>query len=463
MSQAGVVTDAVAPLAQATATAPAPEPVRAHPAAVLGLIAAGAAAAIALWWRNTPAVHGLGDWLTNAGRITGLLAGYGVVVLVALMARLPPLERGIGADRLARWHSRGGRYTVGLVVAHALLVVWGYAVTAHASVVAETTTLWTSYPDVLAATVAGLLLVGVGITSARAARRRLRYETWYYLHFYTYLAVALAFSHQFATGAEFLADRAARVVWGGLYAAVAAGIVWYRFVTPVRGALRHRLRVEAVQPEGPGIVSVVVGGRHLDELRAESGQFFRWRFLGRGLWWASSPYSLSAGPRPDRLRITVKDLGDHSGALPGVRPGTRVVAEGPYGAVTAAVRRRRKVLLIGAGIGVTPLRALFETLPAEPGDLTFVYRASHDADVIFRGELAALARDRAADLRFLTGRRADLGYDPLSPEALAYNVPDLAHHDVYLCGPPGLTEALKGSLRAAGVPRRQIHHESFEL
>jgi ferredoxin-NADP reductase len=442
------------------ATAP---PVRAHPAAVLGLIGAGAAATVALWWRNTPAIHGAGDWLTNAGRVTGLLAGYGVVVLVALMARLPPLERGIGADRLARWHARGGRYTVGLVVAHALLIVWGYAVAAHTSVVAETTTLWTSYPDVLAATVAGLLLVGVGISSARAARRRLRYETWYYLHFYTYLAVALAFSHQFATGAEFMGDRAARVAWGGLYAAVAAALVWYRFVTPVRGALRHRLRVVAVHAEGPGVVSVVVGGRHLDELRAESGQFFRWRFLCRGLWWASSPYSLSAGPRPDHLRITVKAFGDHSRALAGVRPGTAVVAEGPYGAVTAAVRRGRKVLLIGGGIGVTPLRALLETLPAGPGDLTFVYRASHDGDVIFRDELAGLARARAADVRFLTGRRCDLGYDPLSPEALAHNVPDLAHRDVFLCGPPGMTEAVTGALRSAGVPRRQIHHESFEL
>ena len=47
------------------------------------------------------------------------MAGYGVVVLVALMARLPPLERGVGADRLARWHAMGGRYTVSLVVAHA--------------------------------------------------------------------------------------------------------------------------------------------------------------------------------------------------------------------------------------------------------------------------------------------------------------------------------------------------------
>lgn len=447
------------------APAPPAPPVtaRAHPQAILAVIAAGAAACIALWWANTPAISGLGDWLTNAGRITGLLAGYGVVVLVALMARIPPLERGIGADKLARWHAMGGRYTVGLVVAHGLLIIWGYAVSAHAGVVAQTKTLLVSYPDVLMATVAGLLLVGIGISSARAARRRLRYETWYYLHLYTYLAVALAFSHQFATGAEFLNNLAARVVWGALYASVAAAIVWYRFVVPIRQSVRHRMHVVAVHPEAPGVVSIVVGGRYLDELGAESGHFFRWRFLTRGLWWVSAPYSLSAGPRPDLLRITVKALGDHSRSLAALRPGTRVFAEGPYGAMTAAARRRRKVLLIAGGVGITPLRALFQTLPAAPGELTLVYRASTEWDVVFKSELEQLAATRRARLHMVTGRRVELGVDPLSSGALAANIPDLRAHDVYVCGPAGMTAAVRSALRDAGVRRRQIHSESFEF
>src|SRR3954469_24092294 len=230
-------------------TAPRPAQARAHPRTVLAVIAAGAAAVLGLWWHNTPSIRGWGDWLTNAGRIAGLLAGYAGVVLVALMARIPPLERGIGADRLARWHARGGRYTVCLVIAHGLLIVWGYAVTAHTDVVSQTKTLLVSYPDVLMATAGGLLLVGVGVVSIRAARSRVRYETWYYLHFYTYLAVGLAFSHQFATGAEFMDNLGARVVWGAMYAAVAAAILWYRFVLPIRQAVRHRLRVEAVRHE----------------------------------------------------------------------------------------------------------------------------------------------------------------------------------------------------------------------
>jgi predicted ferric reductase len=435
----------------------------AHPQAVLAVIVGGALASILLWWQNTPSITGLGDWLTNAGRITGLLAGYGVVVLVALMARIPALERGIGADRLARWHAMGGRYTVSLVVAHALLIIWGYAVTAHTGVVTQTKTLLLSYPDVLMATAGGLLLVGVGLVSMRAARRRMRYETWYYLHLYTYLAVALAFSHQFATGAQFIHDRPARVMWAALYVGVAVAIGWYRFVTPIRQFFRHRLRVESVRREAPGIVSIVVKGRHLDELQAQSGQFFRWRFLTRGMWWVSSPYSLSAPPRPDRLRITVKALGDHSRLLPLILPGTRVAAEGPYGAMTAARRTRRKVLLVAGGVGVTPLRALFQSLPADAGDLTFLYRAGREPDVVFRRELEKIADARKARLHIITGHRAQLGHDPLSASSLTRLIPDLAGHDVYVCGPAGMTATAVRSLRAAKVPSRHIHSESFEL
>ena len=82
------------------------------PVLVLSLIGLGAAVVIALWWRSTPRPTDTGALLTAAGDVLGLLAGYGFVVLVALMARLPPLEKGIGTDRLARWHAMGGRYVI---------------------------------------------------------------------------------------------------------------------------------------------------------------------------------------------------------------------------------------------------------------------------------------------------------------------------------------------------------------
>lgn len=436
-------------------------PVSLRPEAALAAIGVGALAVIALWWQNTFYVHGLADWLTNAGRITGLLAGYAVVVLLALMSRAPALERGVGTDRLARWHAMGGRYTVSLAVAHTLLIIWGYAVSAHTNVVHQTATLVLTYPDVLMATVSVLMLVAIGTASARAARRRLRYETWHFIHLYTYLAIALAFSHQFSTGADFRNDAKARWLWAALYVFVAAVLIWYRFVTPVRAALRHSMRVVEVRPESADTVSVYVTGRHLDALRAEAGHFFRWRFLTPSLWWAANPYSLSAAPRPDLLRITVKVVGEHSAALRGLAPGTRVLAEGPYGSFTGARRRGRKVLLLAGGVGITPLRALFETLPGAPGDITLVYRANAETDFVLRAELDQIAHQRGARVHYLIGPPQAGRKDHLSAQRMQRLVPGLAQHDVYLCGPAGMMTAAEIGLREAGVPRRHIHQESF--
>jgi predicted ferric reductase len=439
---------------------------RAPPGLVLGVIGAGAAAVIAMWWRDTPAVTGLGAELTGAGRILGLLAGYGVVVLVALMARLPPLERGVGTARLARWHAMGGRYIITIITAHAVLITWGYAVTFHQRVTTEAGTLLTSYPDVLMATVAAGLLLAVGLVSARLVRRRLAYETWYHLHFYTYLAIALAFSHQFANGASFTASLPARVAWSTMYAVVAALVLWYRVVTPLRRLRRHRFRVAGLRLEAPGIVSVYIAGDRLEELHAEAGQFFRWRFLARGLWWQSHPYSLSALPRPDMMRITVKARGEHSGALAQLQLGTRVRAEGPYGAFTPA-RSRRGVVLIAGGVGITPIRAMFAAMPAPAdrcfGATTLIYRASHPRDIVFRRELDQIAASRAAAVHYLTGSRYELGTDPLSARNLAGLVPGLHRRQAYVCGPPGMTQTAIRALRAAGIPRRRIHHESFDF
>ncbi|WP_327666721.1 ferredoxin reductase family protein [Streptomyces sp. NBC_00485] len=442
------------------AAAPVAPAARRSPAgAVLALLWAGAAAVVALWWADTASVVGAAGWLTGAGRIAGLLCGYACAVLVGLMARVPLLERRVGSDRVARWHAMAGRYTVCLLLAHIVLILFGYAAQDRASLWHETVTVVLDYPDMLKATLGALLLFAAGITSARAARRRLSHEFWYYVHLLTYGAVFLAFFHQLSLGNDFNGNSAATAAWYALYLGVACLVLWFRILAPVRLNLRHRLRVESVHKETPGVYSVVVRGRRLDELGARAGQFFRWRFLGEGMGWTSTPYSLSAPPRQDLMRITVKALGDHSAAVSLLRPGTRVWAEGPYGSLTQDRQTAQRSLLIAGGVGITPLRALFETLP---GEVTLLYRARTAEDLALGGELEAIARWRGARVLYaLNG--ADGRRPSLTAQSLCATFPDLAAHDVYLCGPHGFARDLYEALRTAGVPDRRIHHESFEL
>lgn len=138
--------------------------------------------------------------------------------------------------------------------------------------------------------------------------------------------------------------------------------------------------------------------------------------------------------------------------------GTWVVAEGPYGAMTAARRTRRGVLLVAGGVGITPMRALFETIPADSGDdLVLLYRARDRESIVFRRELDQIAASRRARVVYLLGQDRNL----LGSSSLQRLVPDLARRDVYLCGPPAMADAVRTTLLAAGLPPAFLHEERF--
>jgi len=429
----------------------------------LALLAlANAAVVVSLWLAaGGPAdVHDTSSALTSAGRVAGLLGAYLVLVELLLLARIPLLERLYGFERLAVAHRINGRVAISLLLAHAALITAGYTTGDRISLPGEVERLITGYPGVITA-IAGLaLLTAVAITSAVAVRRRLRYETWHFVHLYAYLGVALAFSHQLATGTDFLARPAARAYWTALYVVTLGALVIFRLLLPpVRSLLVHRLRVERVVEEAPGVVSLEIGGERLHRLRAQAGQFFTWRFLTRDRWWEAHPFSLSAAPDGRRLRITVKGIGDYTASLRAIPAGTRVIAEGPFGSFTAAARRRPRVALIAGGVGITPIRALLESMPGGPEDITVVYRAVHDDDVILRSELDELAGRRGVEVHYVLG-----GHDaaePLSPERLCALMPDIATRDVYVCGPPAMVEATRATLGRSGVSRRHIVTERF--
>jgi predicted ferric reductase len=422
---------------------------------------------VAMWVRHG-GLNQLGSAsakLTAAGQITALVGTYLALVQVLLMSRSPWLERRFGMNGLAQWHRWLGFTVTILISAHVVCSTVGYALGDGSSVAAEAWTLITTYPYVLMATVATGLLIMVAVTSLRAMRRRLSWETWRFLHLYAYLAIALAFGHELAVGSDFSDDAIARWYWIALYVAVGLCVLAFRVGHPLRMSLHHRLRVARVVPEAPGVVSLYVTGRDLQRLQARAGQYFRWRFLTPTRWWRTHPFSLSAGLNGQYLRLTIKGVGDDSRGLQDVHPGTRLAVEGPYGLFTAQRQSRPKVLLIAGGIGITPLRALLEEIPPRKEAITLIYRATRWEDVVFRTELEQLIRDRRGTIHYLIGRRgsSELPYDPLSAQTLRRLVPDLESRDVFICGPASMMQRVEGILRSIGLPPEQIHLERFAL
>ena len=404
--------------------------------------------------------------LTAIGRLAGLYASDLLLLQVLLMARIPLVERAFGSDRLARWHRWTGFTSFWLMVLHIVTITGGYA--AGTNFVGQLWELIRTYPGMLLAAAGTLALIMVVVTSMRAARRKLRYESWHLLHLYAYLGVGLALPHQIWTGSDFTGSPWAAAYWWALYLAAAGAVLAYRIGLPLVSNRRHRLTVSRVVAEGPGLTSVYLTGERLAELPVRAGQFFRWRFLGSPGWTRANPFSLSAAPHRDELRITVKNRGDGSSRVAGLRPGTRVLFEGPYGRLTGESHAGEPVVMLACGVGVTPLLSLLGELPYRDGEATLVHRARTEADLAFRGELDRFAAQRGVHVVRLTGPRAraaswlpaDLAATG-DAEALRQIAPRIAASRVYICGPEGWAAAARAAAIAAGVRPDRVHTELF--
>jgi predicted ferric reductase len=388
-----------------------------------------------------------------------LVGSYLALIGLVLVSRISWVEKSVGHDRLVIWHRKLGPYSLYLITAHVHLVILGYAGVDQVPLAVELWRMILRFPWMLPAVIAFVFFVMAGITSYKKARAKMSYETWWTIHLYTYLAIALSFMHQILTGPMFIGHPLNKAYWEFLYIYAAAIIVIWRFVIPTGRSLRHNLKVEEIVHEGPGVTSIIMKGRKLDELKAQGGQFFGWRFMQAGQWWISHPYSLSAAPTNKYMRVTVKELGDHSKMVKHLKKGTRVFFEGPYGTFVAATATKGHIVLVGGGVGITPLRALLEEFD-ESKSIDVLFRASKEEDLVLRKELDKLADARGARVHYLVGSRK---VHTMDAKYISMFVPRFADSDVYVCGPTPLVEVVRKACKDAGIPKNRFHDEAFEF
>jgi predicted ferric reductase len=396
----------------------------------------------------------------TVAKFFGLHAALLLHIQLLLVARLPWLDRRIGMDRLTVWHRWVGFSLLWTVLTHATLVVLGYAKLDDASM-GQTFVALSGVPASLLGMLAAAIIVVIAVVSTRSLRRRLRYEVWHGLHLLLYLALGLSFVHQLQETTTFTSSAFATAYWWILWLFAFGALLTGRVVMPLWRNAYHRFRVAAVVPESDNVVSVYVTGRHLDKLPARAGQFCIWRFPGHNHWWLANPFSFSAAPGGQGLRLTAKAVGSASAGLRNVPVGSRAFVEGPYGAFTSLHRTRPGALLIAGGVGITPVRAMLEEQTT--GDVVVLYRVRSEADAVLLNEVRHLVALRGGRLHLLTGRTGESGVPPFGPSSLHQLVPDITERDVYVCGPPAMTTAVLSGLRDLRVPARQVHAERFGL
>jgi predicted ferric reductase len=397
--------------------------------------------------------------LATVSRVAALIGSYFAILGIFLVARIPAVERGVGHDRLVAWHRTLGPWSLYLILLHFVLVSVSFAGQDQIPLYKEIWNFLNDYPWMWQALAGFILMMLAGVTSYRKARAKMSYETWWIIHIYTYIAIAISFMHQVLNGQMFVGHPLNRAYWTALYVLMAGAVIFYRIGIPLVRSLRVGLVVEQVVEEAPGLISVIMRGRNVKSLTAEGGQFFGWRFLTRGHFLMSHPYSLSAAPTDKHLRITIKDLGDHSRATRHIKPGTRVFVEGPYGAFTAGRATQPHLVMVGGGVGITPIRALMEEFKSGV-QMDVFYRVSRVDELILKDELDYLVAQSNGSIRvhYLVGSRKDY---PMDAQFIRSYAPRAADSDIYICGPQALVDTVRKAAEDLGVPKNRFHDEDF--
>lgn len=405
--------------------------------------------------------------LMSFSRLAALLAAYCLLVQFWLIGRSPWIEQDFGLDKLTRIHRWNGFATVTLVVLHVFSLFNAQSLILGVEIPGAVQYVLSNYEDTTKALIAELSLILVVVSSLVIVRRKLPYEAWYYVHLLTYIAIVFSFGHQVHNGLHLLSNEWFRAYWYGLFALSAILFVLFRFIRPFWHWQRHRFRVTRIVEEANGVRSIYIGGKNIQAFSYTAGQFGKFWFVAKGFWLEDHPFTISIEPGGEELRITPKELGDFTTRLKKLPVGTPVVIDGPYGRFTADVATTKKLVMIAGGIGITPMRAMLGAL-ADAKDIREVilyYSVKSPAEFVFTDEIKALQKDLKLTIyRHVTeGAERGMRHDLLSADVIKNDLGKLSSADFFVCGPPGMTLALRKDLAKAGVKSENIHYELFSL
>ena len=414
---------------------------------------------LTVWFRH----HGF-DNLTNGAvsaatsltQLTGIAASFAGLAGLALAGRPLAVEHRYGLDRVFIWHRILGESMAVLIGLHVVAGVFAWGIGAGFGAAIIDLTGRDSY---MATAFVGSLIIGaVTITSLRSIRRQMSYETWYFVHLVAYVGFAISFSHEIVWGELFADDAFSRWMWIALHVGVGVMLIRGRWGRLILASMRP-LHIAETRKLNNNTTELRLAGGNLNKMVGDAGQFVIVRPLAKGLWWQAHPFSLSAAPTTDGLKISVKSLGDASASIGKLPRGTPMVVEGPFGAFTPRTIDDRKVLFIVGGIGVAPVKAMLERLDRRHQPIV-LYRASKHDDLVYANELRGMARDLGGELLTLVGPTATLAIkDPFSGKVLRKAIPDLGERVCLLCGPERLLWAGRSGLLDAGVAGSDIHFE----
>lgn len=411
--------------------------------------------------------RGPGAWLDLLGRLSGVLGLACLLVAGIVSVRIPGFDRPFGGlTRLWKLHHHLGLAAFLLLLAHPLLMALSRAPLAPAAMLpvlvpaARDWALWAGW--------IALLATIVFLAPSFQLFGRPEYQRWKALHFVSGLALVAALVHTLPLTRRL--PRAVSATLWGVLGTLAVGVFLWRALA-ARRVLRRPWRVIQNRLLADRVTQLFLEPDDGELLSHEPGQFVYLTPHDPGLAAGrheEHPYTVSSAPGSPLLEITVKDLGDASGALMAVAAGSRASIEGPYGDFFSPRLRGRPQLWIGGGVGITPFvsaaRARAGDGPGNGGGGrawgdTVLINCANDPTRAYLLEALQAAAEGCETLTVHPHYFAREG--PLDRAFVLARCPDAAERDWFVCGPPVLVDLARRLARETGLPRSRFRSEDF--
>jgi len=178
------------------------------------------------------------------------------------------------------------------------------------------------------------------------------------------------------------------------------------------------------------------------------------------------PYCITSLPEENLLRFSIKELGDYTKTLGGLKIGDTASAWGPYGRLGERFKSNSKdAVFVAGGIGVAPFLSMFKKASLSENELltSLFYCTKYKNEASFDSELQKLA-DKNGNLKYCNqcSREPDSG-GHLSIKQIRKCINDIKNTVIYLCGPTKMMLQIKHDLKTIGIPDRNIVLEDFEM